>query len=113
MSPAPRNVYFVYYKVPVANRQAAFDEVESMQAGLRSNWPGLATRLMHRSDEPPGAQSEGGQETWMEVYEHPEGLGAPFVRDLQARVAKVPAGLMGVRHTETFSAVAPPAGSPA
>jgi hypothetical protein len=113
MPPASQNVFFIYYKVPVARRQEAAEAVEALQAGLRSNWPGVTTRLMRRSDEPPGAQGEARQETWMEVYEHADGLGEHFVRDLQARIAKVPAGLMGVRHTETFSAIAPTTGSPA
>jgi len=80
--------------------------LQDMQAHLQTAWPGLKVRLMRRTDQAEGVNAE---QTWMEVYEHPDGLGAAFAARLQLAAGALPADLIGPRHTESFSDVPRPA----
>lgn len=99
---------FVYYRVPRSLQAAAFATLSDMQAQLRATWPGLQARLMCRTDR---AVERDAEATWMEVYEHPQGLGGGFSAHLQLAVEALPADLIGPRHTESFSEVPPRVGT--
>jgi len=45
--------------------------------------------------------------TWMEVYEHPEGVSASCEAQLAWLSQALPAGLTGPRHTEIFCPLVP------
>lgn len=92
---------FVYYRVPHAQLQAAGIAVRDMQAGLVADWPGLQTRLMRRADEPASGHDTL-EQTWMEVYEHPQGVSDATVQAIASAAHGLPAGLLGTRHVETF-----------
>lgn len=77
----------------------------AMQDELRSRHPGLTARLLARNDGRDAAEP-----TWMEIYEHPQGLSEAFLADLEAAVQALPAGLIAPRHTETFAEIPLPAG---
>ncbi len=74
-----------------------------MQSALATHWPGLQTRLMRRAD----AQSAT-EETWMETYEHPQGLSEPMVHMIDAHASALPVGVMSERHVEKFVPLAMP-----
>lgn len=104
-SPAPLFAQFVYYRVPHANRRSAAAAVQHMQLVLMQQWPGLQARLMHRADvhSPAGtADPLAEEDTWMETYEHPAGISPPIAQAIAAQAGALPAGLIGVRHVETF-----------
>ena len=88
----PPNPIFSYY------------EIGSHEA-LRSRHPGLTARLLARTDGRDVAEP-----TWMEIYEHPQGLSEAFLADLEAAVGALPTGLIAPRHTETFAELPLPAG---
>ena len=106
----PPSSLFVYFKLNGHARTAVHAALSGMQARLRERHPGLSARLMARTDE---AHSASGALTWMEVYEHPEGIGLDFLGDLQAEVARLPADLIGPRHTESFTDLGSPHSDPA
>lgn len=97
----PRSL-FVYYRVPPAHVAGARQAIELIQQGLQGEHPGLITRLMQRTDS-----SDGGQEaTWMEVYEHPDGVSAECEARLRELASTLPHGLIGARHVEAFCPLA-------
>lgn len=96
---AGRPALFVYYRVPAAQQQAWLEAVQGMQRGMRARWPGLVARLMQRSDNVKADTPA----TWMEVYEHPEGIGGALEADLLAQVNRLPLQWIGERHTERFT----------
>jgi len=97
---APMFAQFVYYRVPLANGQAAAQAVQEMQASLTRQWPGLQARLMRRTDASQSHSSE--EDTWMETYEHPSGVTSSIAQAIAAQAGTLPGGLIGVRHVETF-----------
>jgi len=97
---------FVYYRVPHANRPAAALAVQQMQAVLTQQWPGLQTQLMRRADV--AAQTEAAEDTWMEIYAHPEGVSPLIAQAIAAQASALPTGLIGVRHVETFEPLTTP-----
>ena len=96
---------FIYFKLTASQAPQALQRLAAMQDRLRALHPGLSARLMARSDGQDVAQP-----TWMEIYEHPQGLSDAFLADLQAAVRALPAGLIAPRHTETFAELHLPAG---
>ena len=102
MSPLPH--LFIYYKLPAAESLHWPGRVQAAQLALRRNWPGLACRLMRRVD----ASSADGVVTWMEIYEHPHGLGPDFEEALMNTMTPISAALLGPRHTERFVGVLAP-----
>jgi len=96
---------FIYFKLSASRAPQALQRLAAMQNGLRSRHPGLIARLLARSDGRDVAEP-----TWMEIYEHPQGLSEAFLADLEAAVRALPAGLIAPRHTETFAEIPLPAG---
>lgn len=99
---------FIYFKLASARAPQAQQQIQAMQTRLRACHPGLTARLLARTDGGGGSEA-----TWMEVYEHPQGLSTAFLADLQAALAALPPGLIGPRHTESFSEFRLPAGNTA
>ena len=101
--PRPLRSLYVYYRVPQGQETAARTAIETMQATLRDVQTGLLTRLMCRADEAGKAQDA----TWMEVYEHPDGISQACETQLVALAQALPPGLIGPRHTEIFCPLVP------
>ena len=95
---------FIYFKLPGSHASQALPKLVDMQADLRARHPGLTARLLTRVDGMGRAEL-----TWMEIYEHPQGLSEAFLADLQTGVQALPAGLIGPRHTESFAELGAPA----
>lgn len=98
-SPAGPRALFIYYRVPQAHRADAFEAITAVQQSLMRRLPGVQARLWCRSDEQVADALE---QTWMEVYEHPEGVDALCEQVLRELLQSLPAGLIGPRHTEAF-----------
>lgn len=98
--PAGQRALFIYYRVPDAHNAEAFQLISALQQGLMQRLPGLRARLWCRADEHTPQASE---QTWMEVYEHPEGVSPLCEQWLAERVSGLPAGLIGPRHVEVFA----------
>lgn len=98
-SPSSWRAIFVYYKVPADQAAQTRSRVVRAQAQLRQVFPGLSTRLMCRADASPGSETS----TWMEVYEHAEGVREQVLAELDALLAE-PAALPwpSPRHVEVF-----------
>lgn len=94
---------FVYYKLPLSSEAQWPENVTLVHHRLCADWPGLQARLMRRHDE----RRSDGHTTWMEVFEHPEGVGP----ELQKLVIDAMSGLDALRsgglHVECFTPVAP------
>lgn len=93
---------FVYYRVPLVRSAEAYRAVSRMQESLCRRLEGLQARLMRRTDEHGDVPLE---QTWMEVYEHPEGINALCEQMLLEAVSNLPDGLLGTRHTECFESM--------
>lgn len=74
-----------------------------MQALLREAFPGLRASVMQRADEAGGAGSADGNATWMEVYEHPEGISPSCEQALLEAASSLPELTAGPRHVEVFA----------
>lgn len=101
---APESL-FIYFRLTSSQALQARQRLGAMQAELRARHPGLTARLLARID---GQDSP--ELTWMEIYEHAQGLSEAFRADLRAAVQALPTGLIGPRHTESFAEFCPPAG---
>ncbi|MEI7740089.1 MAG: DUF4936 family protein [Betaproteobacteria bacterium] len=87
---------FVYYKVPQTQRAQWIPVVELMQQSLLQKTPvGLKCSLLKR----PEVSAEG-LETWMEVYEHANGVDQTMVELINEEVRL--AGLPFKRASEFF-----------
>ena len=96
-----RTELYVYYRVDRPNAHAALRTVLEFQRSLRHECPGLATRVLQRSD--------GNVVTLMEIYSFNDGKGAGVDPALQARIedAAAPLGalLASPRQVEAFDAL--------
>lgn len=99
----PRALY-VYYRVASTRSAEAFMALSEVQQTLMRRIAGLQARLMRRTDEDEGL---GAEQTWMEVYEHPAGVDPLCEQTLNELVSALPAGLIGPRHVESFTQIAP------
>jgi hypothetical protein len=99
-----RFAQFVYYRVPLAQREETLRAVQRMQHSLVQQWPGLQARLMQRADSDAGA---GTDITWMETYAHPQGVSNVIAQAIAAQASALLEGLIGVRHVETFVPLTP------
>lgn len=97
--PLGRSLY-VYYRVRDGQEAVARVAIETMQATLKPLQPGLCARLMRKTDA-TGV-------TWMEVYEHPDGVSHACEAMLETLASALPDGLFGQRHVEVFSALGAP-----
>ncbi len=92
---------YVYYRVRRGQEAAARVAIDTMQTTLRPLQPGLRTQLLCRV----GGDAEQGEDgTWMEVYEHPEGVSAACEAMLRTLASALPDELFAsARHVEVFS----------
>jgi hypothetical protein len=97
-SASRQRALYVYYRVPQGQVDEAHARVRALQASLSVEWPGLRARLLCRADDP----SKLAEPTWMETYEHADGVSAACEARLAKLVAELPPGLIGARHTEVF-----------
>lgn len=98
---------FVYYKLPESLSPDWPRRVAESQAAVKARHPLLQTRLMRRAD-PSG---DGLLATWMEVYEHPDGINPDLQHQILQAMAPLDANLHGGRHLERFID-APQSGTP-
>ena len=72
---------FIYFRLTSSHALQARQRLGAMQAELRARHPGLTARLLARTDSQGSAEL-----TWMEIYEHAQGLSEAFLVDLRAAV---------------------------
>lgn len=94
---APAKALFIYYKVDPAHAPVFENAVRQMQTALRQSHEDLTARLWIRADAKAAAQ------TWMETYEHPEGVSVLLATLIELAAQDLPVGQMGERHVEMFS----------
>lgn len=103
MSNGSRSELFVYYRVAQSDMQAALAVVHAFQLRLREQHPGLATRLLRRSDE------RDTDVTLMEIYAFDQGGIRGIETALQTRIeaaATVLTPLMvSARRIESFDSL--------
>ena len=90
---------FIYYKVESAQAQTLRDRVQSMQRSLCQQLPGLMVQMLVRVDAHP-------HQTWMEVYQHPQGVDASMQKQIDRAALAMQAetcGQLGPRHVEVFA----------
>jgi hypothetical protein len=90
---------FIYYRIEAAGARTALATVQAFQQRLRQRHPGLAARLMRRTDEPSDPQ------TWMETYsfDGPDGVSPELQAQIEAEAAALSPFLAGARHIEAFA----------
>lgn len=96
---------FIYFRLDASKASQALHRLAAMQDELRARHPGLQARLLARTDN-----QDVTEHTWMEIYEHPQGLSSAFLADLQSAVRSLPEGLIAPRHTESFAELRLPCG---
>ena len=106
---AGQRALFVYYRVPRAHCAEALQAITNLQLVVAQRCPGMQARLWQRDD---GASPSAGDPTWMDVYEHPQGVDAQREQCLLALVQDLPHDLIGVRHLEAFVPLGVAAGHP-
>ncbi len=96
-SPVLRRALYVYYRVALLQAAEAEAGIRALQSQLMARRPGLLARLLQRMEAQAPAEA-----TWMEIYEHADGVSDACERDLAELVAALPQGLTGPRHVEVF-----------
>ncbi len=98
---------YVYYRVPVGREAAVLSRVATLFKTLMATQPGLQTRLMHKLDAAvlSGAEHSTAGATWMEVYEHPQGVSVACLRRMKEMAQTLLADQTGPRHLELFAPV--------
>jgi hypothetical protein len=103
VSGGSRSELYVYYRVAQANAPAALQTVLGFQQRLREHHPGLAARVLRRSD------ARGDGVTLMEIYAFDDGRSTGIDPVLHSRIDEVAAALTPLlsspRHTEAFDAL--------
>lgn len=94
---------FVYYKLPSSSEAQWPERVALVHRRLCAEWAGLQARLMRRHDE----RRSDGCTTWMEVFEHPEGVGPEVQRSVIETLSGLDAMRSGGMHVECFTPVGP------
>lgn len=99
---------YIYYRVPVRLAAALLEQVTRMQDDLGSHHPGLKSRLLRRADalSPATSGAALAEETWMEIYMHPQGIDAALQAAIEA-AAREQLTLPGARHIEVFEPYPP------
>lgn len=97
---------FIYYRLRSIDAEAGRSLVLEFQAQLRTQYPQLNARLLHRPNASSGADEP---PTWMEIYStdpmrEPAGVTAELQSVIEARAAVLGPLLDGPRHTEVFTA---------
>jgi Domain of unknown function (DUF4936) len=98
MSDAPRSV-FVYYRVAPEHAEATREGVQRLFRTLMASFPGLQARVMCKAPDPGRA----GEATWMEVYEHPQGVPADLLAHMDEQARTLLSHQTGLRHVEVFT----------
>jgi len=103
VSGGSRRELYVYYRVARANVQPALQTVLAFQQDLRTAHPGLAARVLRRSEE----RSDG--VTLMEIYAFDDGRNTGIDSALRAHIEQAAAALTPLlsspRQTEAFDAL--------
>jgi hypothetical protein len=91
---------FIYYRIEAAGASSALAAVHAFQQRLRQRHPGLAARILRRTDE-----ELSDPQTWMETYsfDAPGGVTLELQAQIEAEAASLSPFLAGPRHTEAFS----------
>jgi Domain of unknown function (DUF4936) len=87
---------FVYYKVPMDQHAALRPVAQAFQQRVQQQWPLLRCELLQR----PQATPEG-IETWMEVYQHPQGVSDDMMAGIDRLAQEM--GLPAKRAAEIFT----------
>ncbi len=95
---APAKALFIYYKVDPAHAPSFESAVRQMQAALRRSHEDLTARLWTRADA-----AKASAQTWMETYEHPDGVSVLLATLIELAAQDLPTGQVGDRHVEMFS----------
>ena len=90
---------FIYYKVDPACAEAFEIAARQMQATLKQTHAGLKARLWIRTDP------HGSGQTWMETYEHPQGVTQAVAGMIEQLAQALPDGQMSPRHSEMFNPI--------
>ncbi|RZI80232.1 MAG: DUF4936 family protein [Rubrivivax sp.] len=88
---------FIYYKLDAFQAKSYEPAVRQMQAALTRSHEGLVARLWVR----PGTE-QAPEQTWMETYEHPQGVDDGLAALIDQAAQGLPAGRLGERHAEVF-----------
>jgi hypothetical protein len=90
---------FIYYRIEAAGASTALATVQAFQQRLRQRHPGLAARVLRRTDETSDPQ------TWMETYsfDGPAGVTPDLHAQIEAEASALAPFLAGPRHIEAFS----------
>jgi hypothetical protein len=109
-APAPTGrALYVYYRVLPGQERVARTAIETMQATLRPLQTGLSARLMCRAEGKAAmTDDEAVEPTWMEVYEHLDGVSPACEAMLATLASALPDGVFGPRHVEIFVPVGAP-----
>jgi hypothetical protein len=100
-----RSAVYVYYRVPAGREAAVRERVMALFSALALVQPGLQTRLLHKVG-PPGKREEAPADTtWMEVYEHPQGVSTACQQRMKDMAVALLADQTGPRHIELFAPV--------
>jgi hypothetical protein len=97
---------FIYYRLRSIDAETARGLVFEFQAQLRTQYPQLMARLLHR----PDPNDEAGEwQTWMETYStepmrEPAGVTAELQAEIEAKATVLARLLDGPRHIEVFTA---------
>lgn len=87
---------FIYYRVALSDTAPAHEAVQRMQGDLRERHPGLSTELWRRPE------IKDGQQTWMEIYTHTDGIDAVLEQHIVHAAGPVQSWIQGARHVEVF-----------
>ena len=89
---------FIYWKVPLAQAEAAHGAAAALMQALAQSQPALQVRLLRRADE------GGDKATFMETYRAPApGVTAAMQAAIQAEAERAFAALgLPARHVEAF-----------
>jgi hypothetical protein len=86
---------FVYYKIPTAQRHGFLTSVQQLTDQVTQFDQQLTVEILQR----PELGSDG-NETWMEVYRHPEGISSQMIEKIQEIASTT--GLPLQRKNEIF-----------
>ena len=89
---------YVYYKVDATKANELRDLVRVLHEGIRQKYPQILIQWLQRVGDV-------GTQTWMEIYQHPQGVGTAMQQGIDAVAAGLSlesSGQVGPRHVEVF-----------
>jgi hypothetical protein len=81
--------------LPAQEHARYVDLIQQLMVAVQVQWPCLTLKVMQR----PLASADG-LETWMEVYDHPDGVAPELIQQLHDLALSL--GLPAQRHSELF-----------